>query len=91
MFRVKDVLKNCEVFTDRSLYLKSIVVFSNPKAKLKIMNEPDYGCIVHQIKDVADPSLAEIIKNEPARFSIQEIKEIEQCLENSIGNWAERS
>ena len=54
------------------------------------MNEPDYGCIVHQIKVVADPSLAEIIKNEPTRFSNQEIKEIEQCLEDSIGNWATR-
>jgi hypothetical protein len=47
MFRVShNVLRNCEVFKDRNPYLKSIVVFSNPKAKPKIMNETDYGCIV---------------------------------------------
>ena len=34
--------------------------------------------------------VAEIIMNEPLRFSNQEIKEIEQCLENGIGNWATR-
>jgi Nuclease-related domain len=90
MFRVKDVLKNCEVFTDKSLYLKSVVVFSNPKANLNITSEPDYGCIVHQIKSAADPSLADLIKNEPARFSDEEIEEIKQCLENSIGNWTTR-
>ena len=90
MFKVKDVLKNCDVFTDRNPYLKSIVVFSNSKAKLKIMNDPDYGCIIHQINSKEDSGLAEIIKNEPVRFSNQEIKEIEHCLESGIGNWATR-
>lgn len=88
MFRVKDVLKNCEIFSDKMPYLKSIVVFSNPKAKLRILNEPEYGCKIIQIKDKEDPSLAEIIKNEPIRFSTQEIKQIEKCLESAIGNWA---
>ena len=87
MFRVKDILKNCDVFADRAPYLKSIIVFSNPKADLKIMHEPDYGCIIQQIMSLTDPSLANLIKNEPARFSAQEIIEIERCLENSIGNW----
>ena len=91
MFRVKDVLKNYELFTDGSPYLQPIVVFSNSKAKLKIMSEPDYGCIIHQINGVGDPSLADLIKNKPVRFSEKEVEEIEQCLENSIGNWAARS
>jgi uncharacterized protein (UPF0212 family) len=40
----------------------------------------DYGCIVHQIKNVADQSLVEIIKNDLVRFSNQDTKEIEQSV-----------
>lgn len=88
MFRVKDVLKKCDVFTEKPPYLKSVVVFSNPKVNLKIMSQPDYGCIVHQIKSFEDPSLADLVKKEPERFSHEELGKIEQCLEDSIGNWA---
>jgi hypothetical protein len=88
MFRVKDVLKSCDVFTEKPLYLKSVIVFSNPKAILNILSQPDYGCTIHQIKSLEDPSLADLIQKEPERFSHDEIDKIEQCLEDSIGNWA---
>ncbi len=84
MFRVKKAL-------GERFYVNPIVVFSNPKANLEIESEPKCDCRILQIKAIDDPSLADLIKNAQMRFSDQEIKEIEQCLENSIGNWADRS
>lgn len=82
MFRVKKVF-------DKNLYVESIVVFSNSKAKLEIKSEPKCNCRILQLTSAIDPSLADLIKNSPVRFSDQETKEIEQCLEESIGNWKE--
>jgi hypothetical protein len=89
MFRVKDVLKECEVFKQRDPYVRSVVVFTNRKAKLKILKEPKWGCKVVQIKTFADSHLSDYIKNEPPRFSDKEIMSIEQSLRMKIGNYNE--
>jgi hypothetical protein len=87
MFRIKDILKTCELFKVKELYLKQIVLFSNPKAIIKKTKDPDYGCKIIQIKSIADTILADFIMNNRVCFSDQEIREIEQCLESNIGNY----
>jgi len=89
MFRIKDILKKCEVFKKKDPYVKSIVVFANRKANLKILEEPKWGCRVVQIKKQTDSSLSDYIESEPLRFSDEEIKSIEQSLRISIGNYDE--
>jgi hypothetical protein len=89
MFRVKDILKECEVFKQRDPYVKSVVVFTNRKANVKILKEPKWGCRVVQIKTLVDSHLSDYIKNEPPRFSDKEIMSIEQSLRMKIGNYNE--
>lgn len=89
MFRIKDILKKCEVFKGKDPYVKSIVVFANRKATLKILREPKWGCKIVQIKNPTDASLSDFIKNEPMRLSSEEVRSIEQCLKVSIGNYGE--
>lgn len=86
MFRIKDLLKHCTVFEDNDLFLKHIVLFSNPKAEIKISKEPEYGCKIIQLKSLSDTCLVDFIKNEPTRFTDQEVTKIEQCLEANIVN-----
>jgi len=86
MFRIKDILKNCTIFDEKDLFLKHTVLFSNPKADIRISKEPEYGCKIIHLKSIADTSLAGFIKNEPVRFSDQEVRKIELCLKASIGN-----
>jgi hypothetical protein len=87
--RLKNILKNCEVFKERSPYVNAVVLFTNRKAKLKISKEPEWGCKVLQIKTLADPSLSDYIKNERIRFSNKEIMSIEQSFRVKIGNYGE--
>lgn len=86
MFRVKDVLKGCSVFSDKDLFLEHVVVFSNPKANMAISREPEYGCKIIHFKRASDTNLAGFIKNQPTRFSDQEVAKIEQCLRSNIAN-----
>jgi len=89
MFRIKDILKKCGAFKGKDPYVKSIVVFANRKANLKILKEPKWGCKVVQIKNPADSSLSDYIKNWAISFSGEEVRSIEQCLKVSIGNYDE--
>ena len=68
MFRIKDVLKNCEVFKQKALYVNAVVLFANGKINLKISKNPQW-CKVFQIKKPTDSSLSDYIMNEPVRFS----------------------
>jgi len=87
--RIKDIIKNCEVFKEKPLYVNAVVLFTNSKASLKISKDPEWGCKVVQIKKLADPCLSDYIKNEPIRFSDKEIMSIEQSLKIRIGNYDE--
>ena len=87
-FRIKDILKNCEVFKEKALYVNAVVLFTNSKIDLKISKDPEW-CNVLQIRKPADSSLSDYIKNEPIRFSDKEITAIEQSLKIRIGNYDE--
>lgn len=88
MFRIKDILKNCEVFKEKALYVNAVVLFTNSKINLKISKDPEW-CKVFQIKKLTDSCLSDYIKNEPIRFSDEEIASIEQSLKIRIGNYDE--
>jgi hypothetical protein len=88
MFRVKDILRDCEVFTIKDLYVNAVVLFTNSKINLKVSNDPKW-CKVLQIRKLTDPHLSDYIKSEPIRFSDKEIASIEQSLEARIGNYDE--
>jgi hypothetical protein len=87
-FRIKDILKNCEVFREKTLYVNAVVLFTNSKIDLKISKDPKW-CKVLRIKKLTDSSLSDYIKNEPIRFSDKEITSIEQSLKTRIGNYDE--
>jgi hypothetical protein len=87
-FRIKDILKNCEVFKKKAPYVNAVVVFTNSKIDLKISKEPKW-CRVFRVKKLTDSSLSDYIKNEPIRFSDKEITSIEQSLKIRIGNFDE--
>ena len=86
MFIVKDVLKNCPVFRDKDPFLEHVVLFSNPNADITTSREPEYGCKIIHFKKTSDANLADFIKNQPTRFSDQEVAKIEQCLRANIVN-----
>ncbi len=88
MFRIKDTLKNCEVFKEKDLYINAVVLFTNSKIRLEISKDPKW-CEVLQIKKQADSCLSNHIKNQPVRFSDKEVTSIEQSLKISIGNFDE--
>ena len=88
MFRVKDILKDCEVFKNKDLYLNAVLLFTNSKISLKVSSDPKY-CKVLQIRKLTDPYLSDYIKNEPIRFSDEEVASIEKILEARIGNYDE--
>lgn len=87
-FRIKDILKDCEVFKEKALYVNAVVLFTNSKINLKISKNPEW-CKVFQIKKLTDSCLSDYIKNEPIRFSDKEITSIEQSLTIRIGNYDE--
>jgi len=87
--RIKDILKNCEVFKEKRIYVNAVVLFANSKTSLKISKDPEWRCRVFQIKKLADSCLSDYIKNEPIRFSDKEIISIEQSLKIRIGNYDE--
>jgi hypothetical protein len=89
MFRVKDILKNCEVFKNKELYLRSIVVFSNPKAKITISKDPEWNCRIIHLKNIQDTTLADFINEGYSNFSDQDIESIEKCLKPQINNFEE--
>lgn len=86
--RVKDVLKRSVVFNDRELHVNAILVFSNPKIKLKLLEYPKY-CSVIQINGENDTKLSELITNGSPIFSNQQIDLIEECIRSKIGNFEE--
>jgi hypothetical protein len=87
--RIRDILKNCEVFKEKAPYVNAVVLFTNSKINLKISKDPQWGCKVFQIKKLTDSCLSDYIKNEPIRFSDKEITSIEQSLKIRIGNYDE--
>jgi hypothetical protein len=87
-FRIKNILKNCEVFKEKALYVNAVVLFTNSKINLEISKDPEW-CKVFQIKKLADSCLSDYIMNEPVRFSDKEISSIEQSLKIRIGNYDE--
>jgi hypothetical protein len=87
-FRIKDILKNCEVFREKALYVNAVVLFTNSKISLKIPKDPEW-CKVFQIRKLTDSYLSDYIKNEPIRFSDNEIASIEESLKAKIGNYDE--
>ena len=48
-FRIKDILKSCEVFKEKDLYVNAVVLFTNRRINLKISKDPEW-CKVLQIK-----------------------------------------
>jgi len=88
MFRIKDILKYCEVFKEKAPYVNAVILFTNSKIGLKISKDPEW-CKVLQIGKPTDSSLSDYIKNEPVRFSDKEITSIEQSLKIRIGNYDE--
>lgn len=86
--RIKNVLKNCEVFIERPPYVNAVLVFTNNKINLTLSKDPEW-CKVFQIRKVTDSSLSDYIKNEPIRFSNKEIASIEESLKIRIGNYDE--
>jgi hypothetical protein len=88
MFRVKDILKRCDVFKNREPFVDALVVFSNSKLKLKIEKPPKY-CEIIQISNQTDTKLSERITNRPISFSSQEVDSIEQFLKGKISNYDE--
>jgi hypothetical protein len=88
MFRIKDILKNCEVFKEKAPYVNAVVLFTNKKIDLRISKDPEW-CKVFQIKNLTDSSLFDYINYEPIRFSEEEVTSIEQSLKTKIGNYEE--
>jgi hypothetical protein len=88
VIRIKAILKNCEVFKEKALYINAVVLFTNSKLELKMSKDPEW-CKVFQIKKLTDSCLSDYVKNEPIRFFDEEITSIEQSLKNKIGNYDE--
>jgi hypothetical protein len=84
--RIKDILKNCQVFKDKAPYVNAVVLFTNSKINLKKSKDPEW-CKVLQIKKLTDSSLSDYIMNEPIGFSDKEITLIEENLKTRIGNY----
>jgi uncharacterized integral membrane protein len=90
LFRVKNLLKQCQVFAQKTPYVYGILVFSNNKAKLTIDQENlRWTNRIIRIKNQSDRSLADYIMNEPTVFSPNEISLIEQFLKAKISNYNE--
>jgi hypothetical protein len=87
-FRIKNILKNCEVFKEKAPYVNALVLFTNSKINLKISKDPEW-CRVFQIEKLTNSCLSDYIMNEPVRFSDKEITSIEQSLKIRIGNYDE--
>jgi len=84
--RIKDIIKDCEVFKEKRPYVNAVVLFTNSKINLKKSRDPEW-CKVVQIKERTDSRLSDYIKNEPVRFSDKEVMSIEQSLKMKIGNY----
>jgi hypothetical protein len=83
--RIRDILKDCEVFKNRKPYVNPVVLFTNSKINPKVSEDPKY-CKVLQIKKLTDTNLSEYVRSGPIRFSNEEIASIEQSLRTRIGN-----
>ena len=81
--RVRDVLESVEVFKRKDLYVNAVVVFTNRKIRLTVSKKPENFTVV-QLREQTDSSLCDYVKNEPIRFSGEEVRSIEQCLKASI-------
>lgn len=84
--RIKDILKNCEVFKEEDPYVNAAVLFTNSKINLKAPKDPKQ-CKVLQIKTLTDTNLSDYVRNRPICFSNEEIASIEQSLKINIGNY----
>jgi Nuclease-related domain len=68
-FRLKDLLKECEVFSKREPYVNAIVVFSNSKLKLNLSHEETLKWPkIIRIKSQSDKSLSNYITNKSIVF-----------------------
>jgi len=90
LFRVKNLLKQCQVFAQKDPYVHGVLLFSNNKAKLSIDQEKlRWTNRIIRIRNQSDRSLADYIMNEPVVFSFHEIGLIEQFLKAKISNYNE--
>ncbi len=87
-FRVKDILKGCEVFKENAPYVNAVVVFTNSKVSLQLSKNPEW-CKVLQIRGLTDSRLADYIRSEPIRFSDEEVASVERALKARIANYDE--
>ncbi len=73
-FRLKDILKDCEVFENREPYVNALVVFSNKKVKLNLSREENLKwSTVIKLNNQADKSLSNYITNKSIVFTPYEI------------------
>ena len=87
-FRLKDLLKYCEVFENREPYVNAIVVFSNKKVTLNLSHEENlkWSKII-KLNNQADMSLSNYITNKSVIFTLDEIGLIEQFIIPKISNF----
>lgn len=81
-------MRECEVFKSKDLYVNAVVLFTNRKLDLKVPSDPKWFKVIH-IKKLTDANLSDHVKNEPVRFSDEEVATIEQVLQDRIGNYDE--
>ena len=87
-FRLKDHLKDCQVFSQREPYVYAVVVFSNSKLTLKVSHEENLKWSkVLRIKSQSDRSLSDYIATKPVVFAPNEIESIEQFMKKIINNY----
>jgi hypothetical protein len=87
-FRLKDLLKRCNVFATREPYVHAIIVFSNKKIKLKLSNEANLKWSkVLKISNQSDKSLSDYITNRPLALTPSEIEQVEQFIRSIIANY----
>lgn len=90
--RVRNILLDCPVFKTEARrsnpFVKAILVFSHRKCKLTIPADKfPSNCVVKQITNKSDLSLANFIVNDGYKFSNSEVKEIEEYLKSKIYNF----
>ena len=90
-FRVKDILKQSEVFVQKEPFVNAVLLFSNSKAKLNIDQEKNlkWSKII-RIRNQSDKSLADYILNKPKVFSDHEVGLIEAFLMTKISNYDDK-
>lgn len=87
-FRLKDLLKHCNVYATRDPYVHAVVVFSNRKVKLTLTNEANLKWSkVLTISNQSDKSLSDYITNRPVVLAPSELEQVEQFIKSVIANY----